>query len=278
MSNLSVFQYSDAPISFRKGTEGLFVNATEMAKSFGKRTSDWMQNQSSKEFISALTDVRKSVSADFQAIRVVKGGAPNLQGTWMHEDVALEFARWLSPAFAIWCNDRIKELLQIGFTATQPTIEQLVENPDLIIKVASKLKMLRQQNTEQQKQIAIQNRQIDSLTTEVVELQKKTDYIEVILSSKETVTITQIAQDYGMSAKAFNKVLADLKIQRKVNKQWILYTPYLNMGFVHSKTIQITHHNGTIGTVQHTEWRQKGRLFLYEELKKHNILPMIERK
>lgn len=278
MSNLSVFQYSDAPISFRKGTEGLFVNATEMAKSFGKRTSDWMQNQSSKEFISALTDVRKSVSADFQAIRVVKGGASNLQGTWMHEDVALEFARWLSPTFAIWCNDRIKELLQIGFTATQPTIEQLVENPDLIIEVASKLKMLRQQNTEQQKQIAIQNRQIDSLTTEVVELQKKTDYIEVILSSKETVTITQIAQDYGMSAKAFNKVLADLKIQRKVNKQWILYTPYLNMGFVHSKTIQITHHNGTIGTVQHTEWRQKGRLFLYEELKKHNILPMIERK
>lgn len=278
MSNLSVFQYSDAPVSFRKEAGCLYVNATEMAKPFGKRTSDWLQNQTSKEFINALTEVRKSVSADFQAIKVVKGGNPSLQGTWMHEDVALEFARWLSPTFAIWCNDRIKELLQIGFTATQPTIEQLVENPDLIIEVASKLKVLRQQNTEQQKQIAIQNRQIDSLTTEVVELQKKTDYIEVILSSKETVTITQIAQDYGMSAKAFNKVLADLKIQRKVNKQWILYTPYLNMGFVHSKTIQITHHNGTIGTVQHTEWRQKGRLFLYEELKKHNILPMIERK
>ncbi|WP_051617657.1 phage antirepressor KilAC domain-containing protein [Prevotella sp. HUN102] len=278
MSNLSVFQYSDAPVSFRKETGCLYVNATEMAKPFGKRTSDWLQNQTSKEFINALTEVRKSVSADFQAIRVVKGGSPSLQGTWMHEDVALEFARWLSPAFAIWCNDRIKELLQIGFTATQPTIEQLVENPDLIIEVASKLKMLRQQNTEQQRQIAIQNRQIESLTTEVVELQKKTDYIEVILSSKETVTITQIAQDYGMSAKAFNKVLADLKIQRKVNKQWVLYSPYISMGFVHSKTIQITHHNGTIGTVQHTEWRQKGRLFLYEELKKHNILPMIERK
>ena len=278
MSNLSVFQYSSAPVSFRKEAGCLYVNATEMAKPFGKRTIDWLQNQSTTEFIKALTEVRKSTSADFQSVRVIKGGNPSLQGTWMHEDVALEFARWLSPAFAIWCNDRIKELLQIGFTATQPTIEQLVENPDLIIEVASKLKMLRQQNTEQQKQIAIQNRQIDSLTTEIVELQKKTDYIEVILSSKETVTITQIAQDYGMSAKAFNKVLADLKIQRKVNKQWILYTPYLNMGFVHSKTIQITHHNGTIGTVQHTEWRQKGRLFLYEELKKYNILPMIERK
>lgn len=276
MSNLSVFQYSNAPISFRKETGSLFVNATEMAKGFGKTTKDWLRTKQSEEFISSLSTVRQISPTGL--VQIIQGGNPELQGTWMHEDVALEFARWLSPAFAIWCNDRIKELLQIGFTATQPTIEQLVENPDLIIEVASKLKMLRQQNAEQQKQIAIQNRQLDSLTTEVVELQKKTDYIEVILSSKKTVTITQIAQDYGMSAKAFNKVLADLKIQRKVNKQWILYTPYLNMGFVHSKTIQITHHNGTIGTVQHTEWRQKGRLFLYEELKKHNILPMIERK
>lgn len=276
MSNLSVFQYSNAPISFRKETGSLFVNATEMAKGFGKTTKDWLRTKQSEEFISSLSTVRQISPTGL--VQIIQGGNPELQGTWMHEDVALEFARWLSPTFAIWCNDRIKELLQIGFTATQPTIEQLVENPDLIIEVASKLKMLRQQNAEQQKQIAIQNRQLDSLTTEVVELQKKTDYIEVILSSKETVTITQIAQDYGMSAKAFNKVLADLKIQRKVNKQWILYTPYLNMGFVHSKTIQITHHNGTIGTVQHTEWRQKGRLFLYEELKKHNILPMIERK
>ena len=276
MSNLSVFQYSNAPISFRKETGSLFVNETEMAKGFGKTTKDWLRTKQSEEFISSLSTVRQISPTGL--VQIIQGGNPELQGTWMHEDVALEFARWLSPAFAIWCNDRIKELLQIGFTATQPTIEQLVENPDLIIEVASKLKMLRQQNAEQQKQIAIQNRQLDSLTTEVVELQKKTDYIEVILSSKETVTITQIAQDYGMSAKAFNKVLADLKIQRKVNKQWILYTPYLNMGFVHSKTIQITHHNGTIGTVQHTEWRQKGRLFLYEELKKHNILPMIERK
>lgn len=276
MSNLSVFQYSDAPISFRKETGSLFVNATEMAKGFGKTTKDWLRTKQSEEFISSLSTVRQISPTGL--VQIIQGGNPELQGTWMHEDVALEFARWLSPAFAIWCNDRIKELLQIGFTATQPTIEQLVENPDLIIEVASKLKMLRQQNTEQQKQIAIQNRQIDSLTTEVVELQKKTDYIEIILSSKETVTITQIAQDYGMSAKAFNKVLADLKIQRKVNKQWVLYSPYISMGFVHSKTIQITHHNGTIGTVQHTEWRQKGRLFLYEELKKHNILPMIERK
>lgn len=63
----------------------------------------------------------------------------------MHEDVALEFARWLSPAFTIWCNDRIKELLQYGMTATQPTLEQMINNPDLVISLATQLKSEREE-------------------------------------------------------------------------------------------------------------------------------------
>ena len=39
----------------------------------------------------------------------------------MHEDVAMEFARWLSPKFAIWCNDRIKELARTGVTTVAAT-------------------------------------------------------------------------------------------------------------------------------------------------------------
>ncbi len=51
----------------------------------------------------------------------VQGGSPeNGGGTWMHEDVALEFARWLSPKFAIWTNKKIKELMQTGHTEVRP--------------------------------------------------------------------------------------------------------------------------------------------------------------
>ena len=107
-----IFQYNGSPISFQKG-DSVMVNATEMAKPFGKRPVDWLQNQQAKEFITALAEVRKSTSADL--VKVTKGGYNKKgQGTWMHEDVALEFARWLSPMFAIWCNDRIKELLTKG--------------------------------------------------------------------------------------------------------------------------------------------------------------------
>lgn len=105
-----VFAYNESPVTFRKG-DNVMVNATEMAKPFGKSVADWTRLKSTTEFLEILSsDMQIHISALIQS---VKGGNYE-QGTWMHEDVALEFARWLSPAFAIWCNKRIKELLTTG--------------------------------------------------------------------------------------------------------------------------------------------------------------------
>lgn len=121
-----------------------------------------------------------------------------------------------------------------------------------------------------------QNKQIEEMSVKMSELEKKSDYLDLILESKETVTVTQIGQDYGLSAKAFNKVLANLGIQHKVNGQWILYAKYLGEGYVHSKTVSITRSNGMKDTVMNTEWKQKGRIFLYNLLKDNGYLPLIE--
>lgn len=121
-----------------------------------------------------------------------------------------------------------------------------------------------------------QNRQIEEMSVKMSELEKKSDYLDLILESKETVTVTQIAQDYGMSAKAFNKILIKLGIQHKVNGQWILYAKYLGEGYVHSKTVSITRSNGMKDTVMNTEWKQKGRIFLYNLLKDNGYIPLIE--
>lgn len=120
-------------------------------------------------------------------------------------------------------------------------------------------------------------KQVLSLSREIESMQPKVSYYDAILASKETVTITQIAQDYGMSAKALNKILADLRVQHKVNGQWILYAPFISQGYVHSKPVDIIRANGRADVKFNTEWTQKGRIFLYNGLKNHGYLPLIER-
>lgn len=118
--------------------------------------------------------------------------------------------------------------------------------------------------------------QVLMLTSEIEKMAPKVSYYDTILQSNATVTTTQIAQDYGMSAIRLNKILEELRIQRKVNGQWILYAPYIGQGYVHSKPVDITRRDGRADVVMNTEWTQKGRLFLYDGLKKHGILPLIE--
>ncbi|MCI6911006.1 MAG: phage regulatory protein/antirepressor Ant [Veillonellaceae bacterium] len=108
------------------------------------------------------------------------------------------------------------------------------------------------------------------------ELKPKADYTDKILQSKSLVPITAIAKDYGMSGQALNKILHGLKIIYRIGNQWLLYSKYQACGYTSSETVQIETSEGP-KVVLNTKWTQKGRLFLYEMLKKQNIIPMIER-
>ena len=110
------------------------------------------------------------------------------------------------------------------------------------------------------------------------ELKPKADYTDKILQSKGLVPITAIAKDYGMSGAAMNKMLHDYKIVYRLGSQWLLYSKYHAKGYTHSETIDITHKDGRPDVAMNTKWTQKGRLFLYDVLKKHGVLPMIERE
>ena len=117
----------------------------------------------------------------------------------------------------------------------------------------------------------------NTLLEEISAQQKPlTDYARHILSSTQTVTITQIAQDYGFTAVRFNELLNHLRIQYKVGGQWILYAPHIGKGYVQSFSSYFVQPDGEVQVKLHTRWTQSGRLFLYEELKRAAVLPLIE--
>lgn len=162
------------------------------------------------------------------------------------------FKRWVT-------SEVLPAIRQHGGYLTPDKVEEALLNPDTLIRLATSLKEEREL-----RQIAEHR---------VAEFEPKVDYYDKILSSTDTVTTTQIAADYGISAQNLNSLLCDLGIQRKVGGQWILYKTHMNKGYTKSHTISIEQRNGGSKDIMHTKWTQKGRLFMYELLKSDGVTP-----
>lgn len=126
------------------------------------------------------------------------------------------------------------------------------------------------------KKIKLLESQNENLLLELEEANKNADYLDLILQTKDSLTITQIAQDYGISARKMNQLLKQERIQRIVNGQWVLYAKYLAKGYVSSRTFDYMGKDGKIHSNVTTVWTQLGRRFLYDKLKAIGVLPTIE--
>jgi len=126
----------------------------------------------------------------------------------------------------------------------------------------------------ERKQIETKNLMLEQ---QIREFEPKISYLDQILKSKSTVTITQVAKDYGLTGQALNQILHDENIQYKQNKQWLLYRKYQDQGLTKSMTLDVTHTNGDKTVKMNTQWTQKGRLFIHELLGKQEIIPYMDR-
>jgi len=147
-------------------------------------------------------------------------------------------------------------------------VEKMWNSPEMIMKraleIANKKVEHLQLVTSKQKQL-------------IGELKPKADYTDKILKNTGLVTITQIAKDYGMSGQKMNELLHNLKVQYKQSDQWLLYSEHHGKGYTHSETVDIKRSDGREDIKMNTKWTQKGRLFIYDLLKKNYILPLIEK-
>ncbi len=214
-----IFQYNGNNITFQSENGDTMVNATQMAKPFGKSPNHWLRNNSSKEFINQLGALRNRNPSDLVCITNGDNG-----NTWLHEDVALEFARWLSPKFAIWCNDRIKELFKYGFSATENTLERIQANPDIIIQLATALKEERERHQrelqeERERHQAEMEEERDYSFRTTLDFSKQAD--KTLQARKETLAFRKKAKDYLFIADGMKHLLKENNI--RIPENLLLY-------------------------------------------------------
>ena len=114
--------------------------------------------------------------------------------------------------------------------------------------------------------------EIKQKDAQIQRLAPKASYCDLVLQAKEAVPISLIAKDYGLSARALNAMLHDMRIQYKVDDMWLLYQPLTKKGY--TKSVTYLTDSGVLA--MRTLWTQKGRMFLYEKLKEKGVLPEIE--
>ncbi|NTJ54059.1 phage antirepressor KilAC domain-containing protein [Enterococcus faecium] len=161
---------------------------------------------------------------------------------------AKKFKRWVT-------SEVLPQIRKHGMYAT----DELLNNPDLLIEVATKLKEERTLRLIAEQKVA--------------EMQPKVNYHDIILANKSVTPISFIAKNYGMSARQMNKLLHDFGIQYRQGEAWLLYAKYQNEGYTHIEMVPV---QGTDNLKPIMKWTQKGHLFLYNFLKEHDILPNIE--
>ena len=113
----------------------------------------------------------------------------------------------------------------------------------------------------------------ENLQKENARLLPKAKYCDLILQNPTAVPVTLIAKDYGFSAMRFNAMLNELGIQYCVGGTWELYQDYAGNGYTHGNV----HISRNGHSKMHTCWTQKGRMFLYDYLKRFGIVPAIEK-
>lgn len=255
MSQLQVIEYDSQRV----------LMTPELAVAYGtdsKHLNDNFQNNSKRYvFGKHYFCLEGEELKTFKASTEISGNlkfAPKLmlwteKGAWMHAKSLNTDKAW--EAYDLLVDDyyRIKSAITV-------VPSYMIDNP-----------------VKRAEQWIVEYREKQALAQRIAEDEPKVSYFNQILQSTNTVTITQIAKDYGMSGQALNKILHEEKVQYKQNKQWLLYSRYHDKGYVNSDTTPVKRENGEPMAFMHTHWTQKGRLFIHRILQMRGIDALVDR-
>lgn len=174
--------------------------------------------------------------------------------------------------FADWVTEEVlPSIRKHGAYMTEQTLEQALTDPEFLIKLATQLKEEKEKNKKLETDLGIVRQQLSEVTP-------KATYYDIVLSCKDAMPISVIAKDYGMTAFELNSYLRENNVQYKCGDTWLLKKEFACFGYTDSETNIYHDKKGVEHSKIHTKWTQKGRLFIYELLKKNNILPIVEKE
>nr|DAJ23104.1 MAG TPA: antirepressor protein [Caudoviricetes sp.] len=238
---------------------GDFENLLFLAKD----VAEWIDYAKTSNGSYDVSKMLKMIDEDEKLIRKIFVSGQNRNMWFLTEDgfyeVCMQSTKPNAKIFKKEVKKILKTIRKTGMYMTDNVWDTITSNPEklgeVLInygKVKRELEQLEEENQIQKQLIA--------------EYKPIKEYVDTILSSEDTMTITQIAADYGLSAYELNKTLNEQRVIRKVGGQWILYAEHMNKGYTKSETITVKKKNGTEKVVPNTKWTQKGRIFV------HNLL------
>ena len=168
-------------------------------------------------------------------------------------------------------SDILPSIRKTGMYMTDNVFDLMMNNPEKIGEMLIEYGKTRKENEK----LILENKEKDK---QITELKPAKEYVDRILSTEDTMTITQIAADYGLSGLRLNQILHQERFIRNVGGQWLLYTEHMNKGYTRSETIIIKRKDGTEKVVPATKWTQKGRLKIHQILTKLGILANVDKE
>ncbi|NHI70470.1 phage antirepressor KilAC domain-containing protein [Lactococcus garvieae] len=254
MNKLQNFTNGIFNLDIKVENEQVLFSAEQVAKSLGFTTKtngrEYVRWNRVNEFLPQVAKIEKGSFISEPMVYKLAFKANNAVSEKFTDWLAVEVLPTIRKHGAYMTDAKAKDVLSGNGLA------------DLLLQAGNQIKQLESEK--------------EAMKIELEEATERTRYLDLILESPDKMTTTQIAFDYGTGAPTFNKLLASLKIQRKVNGQWILYRQYMGKGYTKTETFPITHKDGRRGTTTNTVWTQKGREFLYRKLKKNGYLPLVE--
>jgi hypothetical protein len=227
----------------QRDTDGM-VCLTQMAKANGVSVNDWAKTDQAGGYIQELMRTTNKIVDD---IFVSKPGSPeNGGGSWGHYLLVIEFGRWISAGFAIWCDQHIHRLVTTGKTELEVDRQNLEiaaatkPKPSEIWQVTKMYKTLYGDAYAQQ----YFDQKMQRFAPALAGQKPDTSQVASLPSTKHRLIPREIARELGLfhgtgnpDGGAANKLMESLGYQAKVGKIWIPTDKAIDAGYVDRKPV-----------------------------------------